>query len=104
MKLDWLFGVFIVVVCVLVSISFVKYKPPEHIFGDLQIGQKVTLKEMGGGYEIHVIENLPPVAQGFKITKIQNDLIILEDVAGITEVRIPIYAVKSVKVVRLPNK
>lgn len=104
MKLDHIFGVFVPVGCILIFLSFVNHKLPEHIFGDLQTGQKVTLKEVGGAYEIHVIENLPPVAQGFKITKIQNDLIILEDVVGVTEVRIPIYAVKSVKVTRLPNK
>jgi hypothetical protein len=32
------------------------------------------------------------------------DYIVVEDIAGVAETRIPIYSVKSVKVTRLPRK
>jgi hypothetical protein len=71
------------------------------IFAPLEEGQKVVLKEVGDRYQISVV---PGLGTGHKIVEVGSDYIVLLDPAGVNEVRIPIYSVKSVTVTRLPRK
>ncbi len=70
-------------------------------FAGFEKGQKVSLKETASGYQIGVI---PGVELGLTVKDVGSDFIVLEDPAKITETRIPIYAIKSISVTRLPKK
>jgi hypothetical protein len=71
------------------------------LFAPLEVGQKVGLKERAGGYEIGVV---PGVPLGHKVLEVGVDYVVLEDFAGVTETRIPVYAVRAVVVTRLPKE
>lgn len=71
------------------------------IFAPLEKGQKVGLKETASGFEISVMAG---VDLAHTIKEIGADYIVVEDVAGVTETRIPLFSIKAVKIVRLPKK
>ena len=71
------------------------------LFAPLELGQHVSLKERAGGYEIGVV---PGVDLAQKVVVVAADYIVLEDAAGVTETRIPIYAVRAVTVTQLPKE
>ncbi len=71
------------------------------VFAPLEEGQKVVLKEAGDHYQITVV---PGLETGHKVLEVGADYIVLLDPAGVNEVRIPIYSVKSVTVTRLRRK
>jgi hypothetical protein len=68
------------------------------VFGPLEKGQQVSLKEKAGGWEIGVV---PGVLQGHKIVEVGADYVVLQDITGVTETRIPVYAVRAVTITRL---
>lgn len=71
------------------------------VFAPLGKGQKVALKETPGGYTITA---MPGVDLAYKVVEVGADYIVVVDAAGVTETRIPVYAVKAVTVTRLPGK
>jgi hypothetical protein len=71
------------------------------VFSPLEAGQKVSLREKAGGFEIGVV---PGVELSHKVVEVGADHIVLEDVAGVTETRIPIYAVRTVTITRLGSR
>lgn len=75
-------------------------KKPTGVFVILQKSQTVLLKDLGSSYEITVIEGTD---LGFKVMDVGADYLVLQDIAGVIETRIPIYAVKSVKVLKKPK-
>jgi len=78
--------------------------PPQEkvgLFSSLSKGQKVSVKETVHGFEINVMEG---VDFGSTITELDPNYIVLVDLTGTTETRIPVYAIKSIKTVRLPKK
>lgn len=66
----------------------------------LRAGQPVSLKETNGRYEIGVFERGPGVL-GHKMIEVGEDFVVVEDVAGITESRIPLYSIKAVVILRV---
>lgn len=66
----------------------------------LKEGRFVSLKEVGGKFEITLMEDLKG---GPKVVEVGGDYISIEDAAGFTEVRIPIYSIKSVVKVNFPK-
>ena len=74
---------------------------PKGILSVLHIDQYINLKDGGSGYEIQVFENVPGLL-GHTVVEIASDYLVVEDVAGVTQTRIPIYSIKSVVVTKLP--
>jgi hypothetical protein len=70
------------------------------LFAPLEAGQRVGLREKDCGWEIDIV---PGVEGGHKVVEVGSDCVVLEDAAGVTETRIPICAVKAVKITRLPG-
>lgn len=68
------------------------------VLATLKVGQPVNLKDVGAGYEISTFDT--DVPQGHTVVEIDNDYLVLRDIAKVTETRIPIYAVKSVTLIR----
>ena len=63
----------------------------------LHVGQPITLKASESGYEINLLQNGPEVL-GHKIVEVARDFVVVEDIAGINAIHIPIYSVRSVTV------
>lgn len=68
--------------------------PDRGLFASLKIGQPVALKDVGESYVISTMEE--PLPMTHEVVEVSDDYIVLKDVAGLSETRIPIYAVKAV--------
>ena len=55
---------------------------------------------MGANYEIQLLLN-GPEGLGHKVIEVLGDGVVVEDVAGVSQTRIPIYSIKSVVVTTL---
>lgn len=64
----------------------------------LKEGQAVVLKEAAGRYEITLMEG------GHKVIEVGPDYVVVEDIAGVTETRIPAYAIKSIARIKVNRK
>jgi len=64
----------------------------------LKDGQSVVLKESAGRYEITLMEG------GHKVVEVGPDYVVVEDIAGVTETRIPIYSIKSINRIKGPKR
>ena len=64
----------------------------------LKEGQAVVLKEAGGRYEITLMEG------GHKVIEVGPDYVVVEDLAGVTETRIPIFSIKSIARIKVNRK
>lgn len=69
----------------------------------VKAGTSVTLKEVAGRFEISTFDVDRMGRLGHKITLVGNDFITVEDIAGVTETRIPVYSIKSFVTVKLPK-
>ena len=76
-------------------------KPRRGFLSVLKAGQAVTVKENGGRYEITVMDE---VRLGQRITEVGADYLVVEDVAGVTETRIPVYSIKAIVRLKSPRK
>ena len=76
-------------------------KPRKGFLSVLKEGQAVTVKENGGRYEITVMDE---VRLGQRITEVGADYLVVEDVAGVTETRIPVYSIKAIVRLKSPRK
>lgn len=65
----------------------------------LHAGQPVSLQDTGNSYEISILKNGPEIL-GHKVVEVFNDCVVIEDIAGVTQTRIPIYSIKSVVVTK----
>lgn len=75
---------------------------PRGVLSVLHVGQPVSLKEAGGRFEIGVFDNLPGLL-GHKVVEVGDggDYLVVQDVTGVSEIRIPMYSVKSVVTLRI---
>lgn len=64
----------------------------------LKEGQFVVLKESAGRYEITLMEG------GHKVNEVGPDYVVVEDLAGVTETRIPVYSIKSIARIKGPKR
>lgn len=69
---------------------------PRGVFATLTPGMAVSLTDVGGGYEIGTLSVGPELPLGYKVLEVGADSIVLEDITGVRQFRIPIYSVKSV--------
>jgi hypothetical protein len=76
-------------------------KPRKGFLSVLKEGQTVTLKENAGRYEITVMKG---VRLGHKVIEVGADYVVVEDIAGVTETRIPIYSIKSIVRLKVPRE
>jgi hypothetical protein len=63
----------------------------------LSKGQAVSLKEVSGRYEIGII---PEAMLGCKVVEVGADYVVVKDIAGVTELHIPIYSIKAVSILK----
>ena len=70
----------------------------EGILSVLSKGQAVSVKDVSGRYEIGVMPNAEML--GYKVVVVGSDYVVLQDIAGVTELRIPIYSIKAVSILK----
>lgn len=100
-----LVGLLATVTVALVVSSGASQPPPaprKSILSSLKVGQPVTLKEKGPGWEIGTTDEAGPLTH--KVAEVHDDFIVLKDEAGAVESRIPVTAVRAVVHVRTKGK
>jgi hypothetical protein len=70
-------------------------EPSSGFLSPLHKGQAIALKDLGTAYEITVFAN-GPAPLGFEVVDFGRDFVVLRDVTGIREERIPAFAIKSI--------
>ena len=76
-------------------------KPRKGFLSVLKEDQVVTLKEVGGKYEITILKNAPAV--GSKVLEVGQDFIVIGDAAGVTETRIHVTSIKAIVRLKIPK-
>ena len=66
----------------------------------LHAGQPVNLADADGGYKLNLFEDGPGVL-GHKVVEVGSDFVVVEDIAGIQQLRIPVYSIKSVGITKI---
>lgn len=76
--------------------------PARHqgILSVLHAGQAVSLKDAGNGYEIGFLQGASGIL-GHKVVEVLSDGVVIEDIAGVNQTRIPIYSIKSVVITKV---
>ena len=67
----------------------------------LKEGQSISVKEVAGRYEITLLKD---VKLGHKVIEVGAEYVVVEDAAGITETRIPVYSIKSIVKLKVPRE
>jgi hypothetical protein len=72
-------------------------------FDRFKVGQAVALTDKDGRYEIGTF---PPEMRplGHTVVEVAEDYVVLRDIGNITDTVIPIYSIKSIKVLRVTGK
>jgi len=66
----------------------------------LHAGQSVNLADADGGYKLNLFQGGPEVL-GHKVVEVGADFVVIEDIAGIQQLRIPVYSIKSVGITKV---
>ena len=69
----------------------------------LKAGQSVSMKDVSGKYEISTVEGVAAV-QGHKVVEIGSDFVVVQDIFGVTESRIPVHSIKAIIRLKVPTK
>jgi hypothetical protein len=67
---------------------------PTGVLATLKVGQNVNLKEVGERYSIMVVGG--DIPQPHKVLEVGTDFIVVKDLSGLNETRIPLTSLKSV--------
>jgi len=74
---------------------------PHGVLSALHAGQPVSLADTDGGYRLNLFKDGPEVL-GHKVVEVGSDFVVVEDIAGIQQLRIPVYSIKSVGITKIP--
>jgi hypothetical protein len=66
----------------------------------LHVGQQLSLKETSGRYEVSVFKDGPDLLS-HKVVEVGGDYLVVQDVVGVIETRIPIFSIKAILTVKL---
>ncbi len=95
----WLFGVpgVVAVMAVVVAARAQEpAKPAAGVLAGLRVGQNIVMVDAGAGVHLTVFSAERPAPGPFRITELGTDYVVIQDVAGLNEHHIPIYAIKMV--------
>ena len=99
--------VIIVSLCALLAITSTVVSQPRpaatgNIFSTLAVGQVVTINDKGALIQISTIEGAD--AGTHKIVDLAGDYVVMEDIARVSEMRVPLHAIKAILHVRAKAK
>lgn len=72
------------------------------LFSGLRVGQPVTLKDLGAAYEVGVMGDRFPT--GREVAEVGADCLVVRDVTGVVEPRIPVTSIKAVTRIMAPSR
>ena len=78
-------------------------KPQIGVLSILKVGQSVNVKDVAGRFEFSTFDDGLTVLS-HKVIEIGPDYVMVEDIAGVAETRIPIYSIKSFVKFKVPQK
>lgn len=83
------------------AFSYSQDREPERkgVLSVLRVGQSVILKEIGDRYEVSFLEREVGVL-GHKVVAVGQDWIVVQDLVGAIETRIPIWSIRAVTVIK----
>jgi hypothetical protein len=92
----------------LTALSLIAAQPdqresPSGFLSSLHNGQAIALKDLGTSFEITVFPNGPDPL-GFEVMEVGRDFVAVWDVTGIRVIRIPVYSIKSITVLKVGRK
>lgn len=73
---------------------------PHGILSVLHAGQPVSLSDDDGGYRLNLFSDGPEIL-GHKVVEVGSDFVVVEDIAGIQQLRIPVYSLKSIGITKI---
>lgn len=73
---------------------------PHGVLSVLHAGQPVSLSDADGGYKLGLFTHGPDVL-GHKVVEVGADFVVIEDITGIQQLRIPVYSLKSVGITKI---
>ncbi|MEO2036970.1 MAG: hypothetical protein ABGZ35_33265 [Planctomycetaceae bacterium] len=88
----------VVLIAVATALGAQSAKNPKGVFSMIKLGQAVNLKDQGAAYSISFME--PEVPLGHTVVEIGEDYVVVRDIAGVKDVVVPVYSLKSVEKVR----
>ena len=100
-KFDRIFCFILCVLFVTSSIHAESAIAQSELFKPLKTGQHASVSSTANGYEISVIDD--GAIGTYVITEIGKSFIVLKDLTGIVEIRIPVTAIAKVVITRLPR-
>jgi hypothetical protein len=97
---QWSWILFSTAICALAGIELAAWgQPPapqgNGVLGVLARGQHVAVQEGAGRFEINAFVG-SGIFLGSEVVDVGNDFIVLRDLTGVTETRIPITSIKAV--------
>lgn len=90
-----------VMLVVIPATSNAQDKPKKNFLSALKEGQSIVLKENAGRYEILMMKD---VRLGHTVIEVGTDYVVVEDVAKVTETRIPVYSIKAIVKITIPKE
>ncbi len=69
-------------------------RPAAGPLATLQVGRSVSLKDAGAAYELTTYTR--EVVGPYKVTEVGQDYVVVQDIGGLQDIRIPVYAVKCI--------
>lgn len=70
----------------------------------LKPDQPVSLTEKDGRYEIGIFDNEFFRPQPYTVIEVGNDYVVMRDLAKITDLVVPIYSIKAIRIMKVPGK
>lgn len=77
---------------------------PRGVLSLLSPDMPVSLTDTPAGYEIGTFVGGAGMTLGYTVLEVGSDYVVLEDIAGIRQLRIPIYTVKAITTTSLKPK
>lgn len=69
---------------------------PNGVLAHLRVDQSINVKEVGNRYLLTVIKSESNLPMPYTILDLGSDYIVVRDITGLNETRIPIYSIQAV--------
>ena len=84
------------------SVGQTPAEQPGTVLNVLEEVESVSIKEVARRYQINTLEGVPGVL-GYKVLEIGIDHLVIQEIAGITEIHIPVYLIKAIIRLKVPE-
>jgi len=99
---SWI-SIVVVLVVVAIALGADEANKPRGAFSKLRISQQVTVRQEPSGFTI-LYFNDDTVPLTHKVVEIGDDFLVVEDIAATRETTVPIYALRSIEMVKTKAK